>query len=205
MSTIIVIEGPDRVGKATQSKILCQRLTDAGYTATIVEVPIRSNPVYHFIYWMLRNGIAKKFPKFFQWNQYFNRQIFQWFTLPHLEEKFDYIIMDRWSLSTVVYGAATGVSEKFTNKLFMRLRQPYYTFILLGESHKHDHEDVYESDSALQESVRRHYKEWAQMNSYSCSVVDCNNPKSVVSDQIWKTLQIVETQPTYNPSSNSYN
>lgn len=188
MSKIIVIEGPDRVGKATQSKMLCEKLVDAGFKATVIEVPIKSNPVYHFIYWMLRNGIAKKFPKFFQWNQYFNRQIFQWFHLPRLEQDYDYIIMDRWSLSTVVYGSATGVSEKFTSKLFRRLRQPYFTFILLGNSHSHEHEDVYESDDNLQSRVREKYRHWAELNTYSCAVVNCNNDKKLILEEIWKIL-----------------
>lgn len=184
MAQIIVIEGPDRVGKATQSRLLKQNLIDRGFSATIVEVPVRSNPLYHFIYWMLRNGLAKKFPKFFQWNQYLNRRIFQWFDLPRLEKKYDYIIMDRWSLSSVVYGAATGVPVNFTNKIYKKLRQPFHTFILLGASHKHEHEDVYESDSDLQKKVRDLYDLWAAFHKKECTVIDCSAPREDISQEI---------------------
>ena len=42
MSKIIVVEGPDRVGKATQSRMLKEKLTFLGKRAKIIEVPIKS-------------------------------------------------------------------------------------------------------------------------------------------------------------------
>ena len=188
MSKIIVIEGPDRVGKATQVDLLQKKILSKNKSVIAVEVPLRSNFIYHVIYWMLGNGLAKKMPKLFQWFQYFNRQIFQWFVLPKLESTYDYIVMDRWSLSTVIYGAATGVSESFTNKLYERLRKPDHTFILLGPSHKHTAEDVYESDSSLQEKVRHLYSAWASENHDKSIVVDCSQSRSEVSSRISNRL-----------------
>lgn len=193
MSKIVVIEGPDRVGKATQSLMLKNRLKAAGYTATIVEVPIKTNFAYHVIYWMLRNGLAKRLPKIFQWFQYYNRQVFQKRELPRLEAEYDYIIMDRWSLSTTVYGEATGVKKEFTEKLSERLRRPFHTFVLLGRSHKHDVEDVYEADGELQRRVRRLYNEWAQKNQTICSVIDCGKKREIISEEIWQLLRHVES------------
>lgn len=184
MSKLIVIEGPDRVGKATQTNFLSNFLSWRGYKVLTIEVPIRSNFVYHIIYWMLRNGLAKKFPKCFQWLQYFNRQIFQWFSLRKLEKNYDYIIMDRWSLSTVVYGKATGVPSEFTEKLHARLRRPEFTFLLLGPAHKHSAEDVYESDAELQENVRRIYLEWSKEHPAYCKVIDCTQPREVIAEEI---------------------
>ena len=63
MSKIIVIEGPDRTGKQTQTKLLKKKLTKHGFCPIVIEVPIRSAVTYPLIYWMLRNGLAKKFPK----------------------------------------------------------------------------------------------------------------------------------------------
>ena len=189
MSKIIVIEGPDRCGKATQSKLLRDYFISQGKTSTIVEVPIKSNFIYYCIYWMLGNGYAKRFPKFFQWLQYFNRQIFQWFVLPHLEKKFEFIIMDRWSLSTVVYGSATGVPLEFTKKLYDRLRVPNLTIILLGNSHKHIAEDVYETDQKLQSEVRKFYAEWAVMHSKDTAVIDCNQSIEKVNKDILMSLK----------------
>ena len=192
MSKIIVIEGPDRVGKATQTLLLKEHLLRKGYTVSTVEVPLKSNFIYHVIYWMLGNGLAKKLPKLFQWCQYFNRQIFQWTILPRLEEHADYILMDRWSLSTVVYGAATGVPEDFTMKLYDRLRDPDFTVILLGPAHKHEAEDSYESDNELQRAVRRLYEEWAFARPGKTTVIDCTQGRSEISDKIVASLKEIE-------------
>lgn len=192
MSKIIVIEGPDRVGKATQSLMLKNRLEAAGYTATIVEVPIRSNFAYHVVYWMLRNGLAKRFPKIFQWFQFFNRQVFQWRQLPKLEAQYDYIVMDRWSLSTIVYGEATGVPKDYTESLSKKLRKPFLTIVLLGAAHRHKVEDVYEADGELQRRVRRLYSEWARNNPNDCFVFDSLKDRAVISNEVWNALRSFE-------------
>lgn len=188
MSKFIVIEGPDRVGKATQTKLLSTFLKELGYKVLTNEVPLKSNFIYHIIYWMLGNGLAKKFPKIFQWLQYFNRQIFQWTKLPSYEKDYDFIVMDRWSLSTVVYGIATGVPEEFTKKLYDRLKKPDYTIILLGPSHKHEVEDVYEADSGLQKRVREVYASWSSKNLKDSSIVNCSKERQEVSIEIIENL-----------------
>ena len=188
MCRFIVIEGPDRVGKATQTELLRQNLTAAGHRVTKVEVPVRTNFAYHIVYWMLRNGLAKSLPRVFQWFQYFNRQVFQWFKLPRLERDSDYIIMDRWSLSTVVYGAATGVPKDFTAKLYDRLRRPDHTFIILGPSHRHEAEDVYESDTKLQQDVRIGYSTWSLFNEDVSSVLSSLDDRETTSVEIISIL-----------------
>lgn len=188
MSKMIVIEGPDRVGKATQAELLRQKLAELGYRAAKVEVPIRTNFAYHVVYWMLRNGLAKSLPRVFQSFQFLNRRIFQGRDLPEMERYYDYVIMDRWSLSTVVYGAATGVSKRFTEKLYDRLRRPDHTFIILGPSHRHEAEDVYESDTKLQQDVRVGYSTWAALNEGVSTVLSSLDDREKTSREIISIL-----------------
>ena len=188
MSKIIVIEGPDRTGKQTQTRLLKKKLTKRGFYPIVIEVPIRSAVTYPLIYWMLRNGLAKKFPKIFQWFQYMNRKIFQMFTLPRLEEEHDVIIMDRWSLSTIVYGAAEGVPLEYTMKLANKLRKPDHTFIFYGEAYAHEAEDSYEADSELQQNVRIEYAKWAASHPKSTTLIDCRQDKKVISKKIRNVL-----------------
>jgi len=192
MSKVIVLEGADRCGKATQTQMLSSALRKFGYSVATVEVPIKDNPIYHLIYWMLANGFAKKYPKIFQWCQYFNRQIFQWFTLSKLERQYDYIIMDRWSLSTVIYGIATNVPEEFTEDLYGRLRRPDHTVVLLGPAHKHEAEDEYEADGQLQARVRELYASWALQNSSESVVVDCSLSREEITGLILARLREVK-------------
>jgi len=188
MSKIIVIEGADRCGKFTQSNLLKGYVNSLGQTATIVEVPIRSILTYRIIYWMLQNGYAKRFPKIFQWFQFLNRKIFQVFTLPRLEKCNDFIIFDRWSLSTTVYGAAEGVPEIFTKRLADWLRKPDHTIILHGQSFKHKAEDVYEADDNLQRNVRVLYAQWAANHPEESTLINSRQSREQIHDSICLTL-----------------
>lgn len=190
MSTIIVVEGPDRCGKATQSKLLQEYIARIGLGAVVVEVPIRSAVTYRIIYWMLKNGLAKNFPKVFQCFQFLNRKIFQIFTLPGLERMYDVIIMDRWSLSTIVYGAAEGVSEAFTTRLAKWLRVADHTFVLHGESYLHEAEDSYEADRDLQLKVKLGYSMWALNNQKVCTMINCRHDKMHISRRMQDVLHL---------------
>lgn len=197
MSKIVAIEGPDRVGKQTQTRALKDYVEKLGLRAMIVEVPIRSAITYRIIYWMLHNGLAKKLPKTFQWLQFWNRKIFQLFTLRGLEKFNDVIILDRWSLSTIVYGGAEGVPEKFAIGLSNRLRQPDHTIILHGDSFMKQAEDAYEADTELQKKVRQGYVEWAARNKETCTLIDSNQDREQVSKRIQVALEIKGILPRY--------
>ncbi len=197
MSKLIVVEGPDRVGKNTQCHLLKETFARYGMLAIVIEVPIKSALTYRIIYWMLQNGFAKKFPKIFQWFQYLNRRIFQESKLPILEGRYDVIIMDRWSLSTIVYGIAEGVSKKFTMSLADKLRRPDYTIILHGHAHEHTIEDVYEADKDLQKKVRLEYVRWAINNLDSSTLIDCQQSKMTVAKKIKEALQNSKILPRY--------
>ena len=195
MSKIIVIEGPDRCGKATQSRLLCDYLNSRSIKAKVVEVPIQDPLTYQLIYWSLSNGLAKKNPKVFQLLQCLNRWLFQSFKLPSLEHEYDYIIFDRWSLSTNVYGQATGLSKTFVDPLYRILRKPDFTILILGPAHKHSAEDVYESDDLLQENVREIYSKWAAGHPHDCHVVDSRQSKEAASCEIIKILRTTRHIP----------
>ena len=197
MSKMIVIEGPDRVGKQTQTNLLRKTFLKYGLLANVVEVPIRSAVTYHVIYWMLRNGLAKKFPKIFQWFQYMNRKIFQMFSLPSMEQHYDAIIMDRWSLSTIVYGAAEGVPREYTVGLAEKLRKPDHTIILCGKSHSHEAEDAYEADMTLQDKVRVEYTRWALENPQTTTLINCQRDRKAIAKEIKQVLQAKKILPRY--------
>jgi thymidylate kinase len=189
MSKIVVIEGPDRVGKQTQTRLLQEYITKTGLGAVVVEVPIRSAITYRIIYWMLQNGLAKKFPKVFQCFQFLNRKIFQILSLPGIERMYDVVIFDRWSLSTIVYGGAEGVPEKFTLQLANWLRKPDHTIILHGTSYLREAEDSYEADKDLQDKVRIGYFSWGSNNPTISTTIDCRQDKNIISRKIQTVLR----------------
>lgn len=189
MSKIVVVEGPDRVGKQTQTRLLKDHVEKLGLRAEIIEVPIKSAVTYKVIYWMLHNGLAKKLPKTFQWFQYLNRKIFQIFTLPHLEQQNDVLILDRWSLSTIIYGGAEGVPESFAIGLSKKLRDPDHTVILSGDAFPHEAEDAYEADSDLQKKVRIGYARWAAANPETTTLIGCHQERGEILKKIKTILE----------------
>ena len=190
MSKIIAICGPDRCGKETQTAALRDYFLSIGKTCQTVEVPIKACFTYPIIYWMLRNGMAKSFPNFFQVLQFLNRKIFEIFFLSRLEKKNDIIIFDRWSLSMLVYGEAGGASSNFSKFLAGLIRNPDHTIILLGNSFPHEAEDVYEADKKLQESVKIGYFSWSVKNIDKCSLVSANQEKEQVTNRILESLRV---------------
>lgn len=161
-ATFIAIEGPDKVGKQTQSTLLTMNLRADGWKVKLVEVPISDSLTHPVIYWMLRQGHAKGYPRLFQFVQFLNKFLWQLFVVPYLSWKYDFVVLDRWSASAVVYGRATGISEGFLRWTYNRLFRPDRTIVLMGPSHSRKKaDDSYERDTELQQRVRLEYGIWS--------------------------------------------
>lgn len=187
MAKIIVFEGPDRVGKATQSKILVERLSMLGCKVIRVEVPVR-NFFHEFIYNMLDTGSAKKHPNFFQILQTFNRMLFQLTTLKKLCDENDYVVFDRWSLSTLVYGTAGNANTLLNKFLFSIIKKPDYTIIINGLPKTKEMRDSYEKDNDIQRKVRALYSNYAEKNEGCCTMFNSISPIDVLSIKIINLL-----------------
>lgn len=184
---LICVEGPDRVGKATQALLLVEYLCSRGHKVAFIEVPIFSNTIsYRLIYWMLKNGLAVKFPHIFQVMHFLNKYTFQVCKLQQFVD-FDYVVFDRWRLSSLVYGSLAGA--KFgIDWMYQKLVQPDMTIVLHGSSYKRDEvEDAYERDHEFQRRVASKYVEWAETND-KCAAVSCNSSQETVHKDILNVL-----------------
>lgn len=185
LARIIAIEGPDKAGKATQTAMLAHYLCRYGERVSLVEVPFNDGSTYKLIYWMLCNGLAKKRPNTFQFIQFLNKFIFQWTILLWLRLTSDVVVLDRWSLSAIVYGDATGVNKTFNRLLYWLLKKADVTVVLHGPSFKRDSvDDVYEKDSDLQLAVRRGYYDWVIEHPFDHELVDNQGSKEDVHSRI---------------------
>lgn len=159
MSKLIAVEGPDRFGKETQTKMLVDAINNGELSnfsnAVSAEIPTKDNFTYKVIYWMLRNGLADRFPNVFQLLQFMNKFLFQLFSLPTLMKSYDCVVLDRWSLSGLVYGEATGVLTSLNELLFDTLKKPDLTLIMHGKPfYRNDKADTYEANNDLQKYVQ---------------------------------------------------
>lgn len=191
-ATIISIEGPDKVGKETQSKLLAEDLESQGFSVKIVDVPVNSLITHTLIYWMLSNGLALKFPTLFQVIQFFNKLWFQLTKLAYYRFKYSYVILDRWSHSAYVYGKVTFVSMFLVNVMFNMLRKPDVTISIKGDSFlREKKDDVYESDSSLQSRVRHEYDVLGRKNVLNKNFIEISNEGSreLTHERIMKSLK----------------
>lgn len=198
MTKIIAIEGPDRVGKATQTSLLTAYLrsksvvtNNNGLTyyasVTSVEVPVKGF-LHSTIYYMLRNGLAKRFPNLFQTVQSLNKLWFQIFYLKRWNV--DYVTLDRWKLSTRVYGEATGVHSILLRVFDYLLIEPDATIVLEGAAQVNEARDSYERDSKLQRLVRTTYAKIAHEKDKHF-VINANQTREAVHNDIVNALKNV--------------
>jgi thymidylate kinase len=164
---IIVFEGADKLGKSTQAKLLARNINSTFEHAIYVKIPTDTCKSTHsLMYKMLNNGWAKRLPTLFQTLNFLNRLFFQLQVLPIFTEYSDYVVFDRWSLSSVVYGNVTGASRFLTSIFYKILRKPDITVVLYGKPyHRYENDDVYESDDNLQTNVSNGYERWAMTHS----------------------------------------
>ncbi len=185
---LIAVEGPDKHGKATQSRLLTNSLICHGNKSVLVEVPFKGL-THKIIYWMLKNSLAKRFSNVFQFIQFLNKLTFQIFVLPVLMLINDYIVLDRWSLSAIVYGDATGVNKTFNRFLYHLLVKPDMTLVMHGRSFKRaGNSDTYEKDASLQDAVKKGYFEWAISHHENHEIISNHDEVEDVQQRILCTL-----------------
>ena len=176
----IVVEGPDQVGKYTQSQMLVSRIGKY-CKVKFVEVPLDDKITYPLIYKMLDTGIAQKFPNLFQIVQFANKMLFQIFCLPLLLLKYDFVVFDRWALSGFVYGRVSGVNPMLNSLLYRLLIKPDATVVITGPSFSVDRvQDEYEKDKSFQRKVSNEYLVWAAVNEHVAHVAnDGSDPEEI--------------------------
>ena len=63
---IVALEGPDRLGKSTQAKMVEHKMEAEGIRGVLDKCPDKDGVTYERIYEMLRTGEAVKYPTVFQ-------------------------------------------------------------------------------------------------------------------------------------------
>jgi thymidylate kinase len=158
MAKIVVFEGPDKVGKETQSKLLAKALLDAGLRVTRVEPTKEFAIGKKLIYSMLDSGAAKRHPNAFQLVQFMNRMYFQYVKLPELMIRNDVVLCDRWALSGFIYGHCEGINSRLNGWMYERAHKPDLTLVFSGTSYRRSTgDDSYEKDTDLQARVKKMY------------------------------------------------
>jgi thymidylate kinase len=194
--TAFAIEGPDKVGKATQSNLLVHALMDFSTLRTnLIEIPSRHHTCHGKIYDMLKrrpNGTAPavEHPEIFQTFQVANRF--------HVQEDIErmakdgniIIIFDRWAMSSWAYGLASNVKPSQLETISEGLLEPDVTFVLEGRSFDRPEQenDAYEDDNNFQSKVRKTYSQLASANK-NVIRINADRHKNVVHEDIFMVVK----------------
>lgn len=184
---IISFEGPDGVGKTTQSLRLHNALSNEGKRVTYVKLPRYDRLTGKLILRMLKSGSAVRYPNIFQIVQWFDKLLFQVFYMAKLLRENDYVLFDRWHVSMWAYGLAGGANEPLTNALVGTLKEPDLVLVFHGKSKRNEKQDAYESDDSYQKSVALHYVLWTCSHE-SAAVVNADEPMEQVSQAILSSI-----------------
>jgi dTMP kinase len=185
---LVAIEGPDRVGKATQATMLRDSLVARGMKAIVEEIPYDDGVTHAEIYRMLREGEAMKYPEVFQWLQGMNRRIFQKIRLSSLASEYDVVVLDRWNLSTRVYGGCDGVSERTTENILRRVVEPDVYLVFDADPFPKENLDSYEKDLEFQRRVRREYLSWCEKDPQRFVKIDAGRPLDEVHHDVLEVV-----------------
>lgn len=162
---IFSLEGLDKAGKATQSRLLAEALQKQGVSVVQSEFHRYDTPTGGLIAeWLRREYPVDQIT--IELIMAADKQAQQEWIQSLEEQGVDVLILDRYTLSQFVYAQANGVDKNFTITLQRFMRQPDHNIIIdipaevsMSRKGKHNNgeNDRYESDLAMLRKVRELY------------------------------------------------
>jgi dTMP kinase len=199
----ITFEGGEGTGKSTHSALLCGRLKSLGINLVLTREP-GGSPGAEAIRHVLMSGAAKPFGAEAEAMLFAAaRDDHVHATIEPALARGDWVISDRFLDSTRVYQGTLGhVDPKFIRALervTVGNLKPDLTFILdvpadigLSRASKRRGEtaaDRFEAESlAMHQELREAYRLLVVSEPARCILIDATEPKSVVADRIWKSV-----------------
>lgn len=187
----IVLEGPDGAGTTRHSKILAERLQKQGIDVVLTAEPT-NGPIGESIRSILQSTVGAQravpppSPGALQLLFCADRADHVARVIQPALDKGKTVITDRYTLSTIVYGAAEGLDKEWLRSVNAAFPKPDITFLLLPRYEicaervgRRATKDQFEID-AFQRKV---YAEYAALGSPELLVIDTSgNPEDVAKE-----------------------
>lgn len=158
---IIAFEGIDACGKSTQVELLRNYLNQYGYKVIEYSFPRKDTPIGSLIYGYLKGNVklsTEAAHMLFEVDRIDFISIIE-----EIESKgYDFLIVDRFTLSNVAYGVAKGLSFNWLCMLQAYVKKPDITFLLdippdISFLRRSVRNDSYERDFELLNKARAAY------------------------------------------------
>lgn len=162
---IIVIEGTDKAGKGTQSRLLINALKLSGRICTIMDFPDYTTPIGQEIRAFLdgrRNYTVEVKHMLLSANRWEKKK-----EIESMIEKGTIIIMNRYYQSNLVYGVSHGLDVKWLLNLDRGLPKEDIVIVLEVNPHTSyqrvpEDRDAFEMDQKLLTKVHKNYRKLAK-------------------------------------------
>jgi dTMP kinase len=187
---IIVIEGTDKAGKATQSRLLMDALKLSGRICVIMDFPDYSTPI----------GVEVR--AFLQGKRDYTNELKhlllsanRWEKKNEIESMINngtIIIMNRYYQSNLVYGVSNGLNINWLINLDKGLPKEDITIVLevrpkvLNQRIVND-QDIFENDQKLLAEVHKNYRKLAKR--FKWKIIDGEKSKDQVHQEVMNVIR----------------
>jgi dTMP kinase len=186
---IIVIEGTDKAGKTTQSRLLLEALKVSGKVCVILDFPDYTTPIGMEIRAFLdgkRDYPAEAKHLLFSANRWEKKK-----EIESMVENGTLVIMNRYWQSNLAYGTANGMDANWLLRLDKGLPKEDLVIALLVNpaisSKRAETQDIFEADANLAAKAYKNYLKFAKQ--FKWKVVDGSKSKEQVHQEIMKIVR----------------
>ncbi len=186
---VIVIEGTDKAGKTTQSRLLMEALKVSGKVCVILDFPDYTTSIGMEIRAFLdgkRDYPSEVKHLLFSANRWEKKK-----EIESMVENGTIVIMNRYWQSNLAYGTANGIDEGWLLKLDKGLPKEDMVIALLvnpaTSTKRAETQDAFESDQALAAKAHKNYLKYAKQ--WKWKVVDGSKGKEQVHQEIMKLVR----------------
>ena len=186
---IIVLEGTDKAGKTTQSRMLAEAIKVMGKVCVVVDFPDYATPIGQEIRAFLdgkRDYPAEAKHLLFSANRWEKKR-----EIESMVENGTIVIMNRYWQSNLIYGTANGMDANWLLKLDKGLPREDLMIVILvnpGVSTKRAETlDAFESDRQLSSRAYRNYLKFAK--KFKWKVIDGSKSREQVHQEIMKIVR----------------
>jgi dTMP kinase len=186
---VIVIEGTDKAGKTTQSRMLMEAMKVSGKVCVILDFPDYATPIGMEIRAFLdgkRDYGAETKHLLFSANRWEKKK-----EIESMVDNGTIVIMNRYWQSNLVYGAANGMDTSWLMKLDKGLPKEDIVLVLLVNpsisSKRAETQDTFEADQQLAARAYKNYLKFAKQ--FKWKVIDGSKSKDQVHQEIMKIIR----------------
>jgi dTMP kinase len=186
---IIVIEGTDKAGKTSQSRLLAETLKVSGKVCVILDFPDYTTPIGIEIKAFLEG--KRDYPPevkhlLFSANRWEKKK-----DIESMLENGTIIVMNRYWQSNLVYGVANGMDVNWLLRLDKGLPKENIVFVILVNpsisAKRAEMQDAFESDPQLAAKAYENYLKFAKQ--FRWRIIDGSKSKEQVHQEIMKIIR----------------